>query len=356
MGRKVSEILILFVVSILTIGCVKDKPTGTVTVNNTGNVYIVCEGNMGNGDGSLYNYNPITDSASGDLFKSANNVALGDVFQSMTRIGDSLFLCVNNSDKIVVLDVATKKIAGTISIPKPRYVVSVNSRLSYVSTLYSNKVYAIDPTTLAVKNAIELPYSNSEGMLLQGSTLWVCNWDTSCRSITGIDALTGQKTRTIFLGKYAPHAILADKDGLLWVMSGNVTKGRGAALSRIDPSTGAVVRQLDFPEKSDPVKPVFNKTKDTLWFIQVKYDGSDADNGIYRMSIYDTSLPAAPLIKASKYQYYWALGIDPANGNVYVGDPKGFVQKGQVSIYNTTGDLQKTFSVGVGPGQFYFDK
>ncbi len=356
MDRKISEILILFVISIIAIGCVKDKPASTVAVSNTGNVYIVCEGNMGNGDGSLYNYNPTTDSAAGDLFQSANNVPLGDVFQSMTRIGDSLFLCVNNSDKIVVLDVTTKKIAGTISIPKPRYIVAVNKSLAYVSTLYSNKVYAIDPTTMEVKNAIELPYNNSEGMLLLGGTLWVCNWDTSCSSITGIDALTGQKTRTISIGKYAPHAILADKEGLLWVMSGNVTKGRSAALSRIDPSTGLVVRQLDFAGISDPVKPVFNRTKDTLWFIQVKYDGSVADNGIYRMSIYDTSLPTAPLIKAAKYQYYWALGIDPANGNVYVGDPKGFVQKGQVNIYSATGDLQKTFNVGVGPGQFYFDR
>lgn len=356
MDRKISEILILFLISILTIGCVKDKPTGNFAVNNTGNVYIVCEGNMGNGDGSLYNYNPITDSVSGDLFKSANNMALGDVFQSMTRIGDSLFLCVNNSDKIVVLDAATKKISGTISIPKPRYIVAVNRRLAYVSALYNNNVYAIDPTTLEVKTTIDMPSNNSEGMLLHGGILWVCHWDTSCNSISGIDALSGQIARTISIGKYAPHAILADKDGLLWVMSGNVTKGREAALSRIDPSTGAVVRQLSFPEKLDPVKPVFNKTKDTLWFIQVKYDGSDAANGIYRMSIYDTSLPAAPLIKASKYQYYWALGIDQANGNVYVGDPKGFVQKGQVSIYNTTGNLQKTFNVGVGPGRFYFDK
>lgn len=356
MDRKISEILILFVLSIATIGCVKDKPTGTVVVSSTGNVYIVCEGNMGNGDGSLYNYNTTTDSASGDLFGSANNVPLGDVFQSMTRIGDSLFLCVNNSDKIVVLDVTTKKTAGTISILKPRYIVAVNKSLAYVSTLYSNKVYAIDPTTLKVKGAIEMPYNNSEGMLLQGGTVWVCHWDTSCTSITGIDALTGQKTRTISIGKYAPHAILADKEGLLWVMSGNVAKGRSAALSRIDPSTGLVVRQMDFAGISDPVKPVFNRTKDTIWFIQVKYDGSDADNGIYRMSIYDTMLPIAPLIKASKYQYYWALGIHPANGSVYVGDPKGFVQKGQVSIYNTAGDLQKTFSVGVGPGQFYFDR
>jgi DNA-binding beta-propeller fold protein YncE len=281
---------------------------------------------------------------------------MGDVFQSMTRIGDSLFLCVNNSDKIVVLNVTTKKIAGTISIPKPRYIVAVNRSLAYVSTLYSNKIYTIDPTTLQVKGAIDMPYNNSEGMSLQGGTLWVCHWDTSCRSINGIDALTGQKTRTISIGKYAPHTILADKEGLLWVMSGNVTKGRSAALSRIDPSTGLVVRQLDFAGLSDPVKPVFNRTKDTLWFIQVKYDGSEADNGIYRMSINDTSLPTAPLIKASKFQYYWALGIDPVNGNVYVGDPKGFVQKGQVSIYNTVADLQKTFSVGVGPGQFYFDK
>ena len=356
MGRKAGEILILLVVITLMQACVKDRPTVTVTTSNTGNVYIVCEGNMGNGDGSLYNYNPVTDSVSGDLYKTVNTMPLGDVFQSMTRIGDNLFLCVNNSDKIVVLDAVTKKTKGTIAIPKPRYLVAVNEELAYVSTMYSKKVFGINPTTLQVTGTTETPYYNSEGMTLQGNTLWVCNWDTACSWVTGIDALSGSVARRINIGKYAPHSILADKEGLLWVMSGNVTKGKFAALSRIDPSTGLVVRQYDFPMNSDPIKPVLNRTKDTLWFIQVKYDGSDADNGIYRMSIRDTALPKAPLIKASKYQYYWALGIDAANGNIYVGDPKGFVQKGQVNIYNTEGILQKTFSVGVGPGQFYFGK
>ncbi len=41
----------------------------------------MCEGNFGNGDATLYLYKPEKDSVYGDLYKSANNQPLGDVFQ-----------------------------------------------------------------------------------------------------------------------------------------------------------------------------------------------------------------------------------------------------------------------------------
>ena len=74
------------------------------------------------------------------------------------------------------------------------------------------------------------------------------------------------------------------------------------------------------------------------------------------MGIHDAALPAQPFVAAKQYQYFWALGVDPVTGNIYVGDPKGFVQKGSVYIYQQDATLIKTFSVGLGPGHFYFDE
>lgn len=356
MGRKDSKILILLLL-LLTAGCVKDKP-GTLTPTHIqgGNCYIVCEGNFGNGDGMLYAYNAITDSVSGDVYKATNNQQLGDVFQSMTRMGDSLYLCINNSDKIVVLDATTRKLAGIINIPKPRYIVQVSAERAYVSSLYNNKVYSINPHNLQQTGHTIVPANNTEGMCVIGTNVWVCVWDTGSNKVYAIDATNGNIIKTTTLPGYAPHSILKDKDGLLWVLSGNVVKGRTAALSRIDPSTGAVVRSYIFPAGTDPIKPVFNNTKDTLYFIEVKYDGSNTHNGIYRMSINDNALPETPFIQAAQYQYFWALGIDPATGYIYTGDPRGFVQKGIVQITKQDGTKLSSFEVGLGPGQFYFDK
>ncbi len=353
MGREGCKILILFL-GVWLAGCVKDKPQYTPPYISSGNVAIVCEGNLGNGDGTLYIYNTATDSVAGDLYKAANGQQPGDVFQSMTRIGDSLYLCVNNSDKIVVIDAHTYKLAGTISIPKPRYILPISKRKAYVSTLFSTKLYTIDPTDLQVLGATILPYQNPEGMCLVGGSLFVCPWDTMCNKILKIDAETGQIIQAIQVPGYAPHAVLVDKEQMLWVVSGNPVKRRAAAITRIDPSTGSVLKSYTLPVDADPIKPAFNTTRDTLYFIEVQYNGSAENNGIYRMGIHEATVPTTPFIKAAKYQYYWALGIEPSTGNIYVGDPKGFIQKGNVLVYNTAGTLLQTFNVGLGPGQFYF--
>ena len=67
-------------------------------------------------------------------------------------------------------------------------------------------------------------------------------------------------------------------------------------------------------------------------------------------------LPQSLFIPAQALQYFWALGVDPATNRIYVGDPKGFIQQGNVSVYQTNGDLIRSFTVGLGPGYFYFDR
>jgi hypothetical protein len=354
MGRKDLKILILLLALQLS-ACVKDKPTEiSHHSTSTGNVYIVCEGNLGSGNGSLYAYSTTTNEVSGDLYKSANSGSLGDVFQSMIRMGDGLYLCINNSDKIVVLNAITHKEAGTISIPKPRYILPVSRNKAYVSSLYNNRIYTIDPQTLQTTGHEQIPFNNTEGMCQKGGALYICPWDTACNKIYTTNALWGGTPTPIQIAGYAPHAVLEDKEQMLWVLSGNVVKGCTPALTRINPSTGHILSSFNFTAGSDPIKPTFNPTKDTLYFIQVKYDGSTADNGIYRMAINAAALPETPFIQASQYQYFWALGIDPGTGNIYVGDPKGFLQKGDVTIYRPDGMQITSFKVGLGPGQFYF--
>lgn len=355
MDRKAGNLLILLCT--LLWGCVKDKPTPPDSgAGATGNVYIVCEGSLSNGNATLYLYNPVTDSVFGDVYRAVNQQPLGDVFQSMTQIGDSLYLCINNSDKITVLQKGSHKWVGNIAIPKPRYITPVRAGLAWVSTLFSNKLYAIDPHQQKVLHITQLPGQNPEGMCLHMGALYVCPWDTAINAIYQLNAETGQLLQTIQIGGYAPHSILVDKEQMLWVLSGNVTKGRQAAWTRIDPSTGNILKTYTFATGTDPVKPILNNTRDTLYYIQVKYDGTATNNGVYRMPITATELPTVPFVAGAAYQYYWALGIEPGSGHIYLADPKGFVQKGMAHVYRPDGTLLHSFATGLGPGQFYFDK
>jgi YVTN family beta-propeller protein len=337
--------------------CVKDKPNPANNTAATGNgsTFIVCEGNFGAGDATLFASNAAADSVFGDLYEAANGQPMGDVFQSMTRIGDRYFLCVNSSDKVIAINTTTHKAEGVINIPKPRYVLAVGASKAYVTTLYSNKVYIINTQTLQQTGTIELPALNTEGMCLYNASVFITAWDTANNKVYRIDPTTDKLIQTITTSGYAPQAALVDREQMLWILSGNQTKGKTAAWTRIDPSTGIALATYTFPATADVLKPQMNLTKDTLYFIAVNYKGGTDNNGIYRMGIHAAALPAQPFIAAQRYQYFWGLGINPANSNIYVGDPRGFTQKGLVTIYRPDGTLLHTFAVGRGPGMFCFN-
>lgn len=360
MGRKnYKAVGLWFALALLLFSaCKKDKPdTGKAGGNITGNkVYVTCEGSLGNGNSALSLIQLNSGDISEDIFKSANNGGtLGDVFQSMELIGDRFFLCVNNSDKIVIIDKNNHQQVGTINVPRPRYILQVNPEKAYVSTIFSDKVYIINPQTLAVTGSVTMPYQNPEGMLLHNGAAYIATWDTAGNKIYKVNTATDKIEQEIPVAGYAPHAVLEDVNGNLWVLSGNVYKGKAAALTCIDPANGNIIKSFLFPPKADPIRPVFNNTKNVLYFIEVNYNGGTEYNGIYRMNINDASLPAVPLIPAQQFQYYWALGIAPQDGKIYVGDPKGFVQKGAVYVYDTDGKQVDKFDVSLGPGHFFFD-
>ena len=366
MGRTVRQVLTYSLFACLFFAaCNKDRqntasPTtpGQAPPNVTPgerNVYVVCEGSLGNGNASLYMQSLSSLVLYENVYLTVNGKSLGDVFQSMERIDDQLFLCINNSDKILVVDAKTRAYKGTINIPKPRYIQEVNPDKAYVSTLFSNKVYIINPKTLQVTGTIEMPAKNPEGMMILGSRAYICTWDTACNKVYIVSILTDQVTDSYTIAGYAPQHALVDRDGFVWVLSGNVQKNKRAALTKLAPGSADIVQSFQFKELQDPIKPVFNNAGDMLYFIGVDYNGTSGYNGIFRMNVSDGALPAAPLIPAQKLQYFYGLGIDPLTDDIYVGDPKGFVQKGTVTVYNDKGEQKRVFEVGVGPAYFYFD-
>src|SRR5690348_1825716 len=229
MGRKNNQTIskLLLACIVFFTACVKDEPnpsTPPVVIDSINNVYIVCEGSLGNGNSSLGLYQTEDGQTFEDIYKAANDQQLGDVLQSITPIGDRFFLCVNNSDKVVVINKKDHKLVGTISIPKPRYILPINDHKAYVSTLFGKKLYVIDPQAMSVTNIIDLPYENAEGMLLRDGIVYVCPWDTATDKVLLMDVNTDAIKQTVTVAGRAPQEIVTDKNGKLWVLSGNVYK------------------------------------------------------------------------------------------------------------------------------------
>lgn len=357
MGRKNNKVVNCLLFCLLFIAaCKKDKPDDIVKPpisDSTDKVYIVCEGSLGSGNSSLDVYDLETATVHNDVYNAANNKMLGDIFQSMVRIGDRYFLSVNNSDKIVVLNSSDHKEVGTIAVKQPRYILPLSADKAYVSTLYSNKIYILNTSSLQVTGSIDLPAMNAEEMLLNNGKVYACGWDTASDKVFVINPATDAIEKNIAVAGRAPQSIVADNGGNLWVLGGNVEKGKKASLTQLSPN-GDLLKSYIFPDKADAMKLLFDSKEQMLYFIEVNYKGETTNNGIYRMALTDAQLPDKPLIQAQKFQYFWGIGIDK-QGDLYVADPKGFIQQGLVDVYDTKGNKKKTFNTGVGPGHFYFE-
>ena len=345
---------------LLSASCSKqggDAPIPPPVPTGPGRVLVVCEGSLGLGNSTLTVLpGDSTERVIEDAFQSANGQFLGDIFQSITRIGTDWALCINNSDRVLLVDGKTFKLKTSATLPKPRYLLEVAPGKAYVSTLFSNKIYVLNTASFTVLNTIEMPAQNPEGMLLHNGQVLVACWDTACSQLYQIDPASDEIVAQKALPARAPQEIIKDATGKLWVLAGNDPKGVPSTFTVLNGDNFTVEKRFSFAAGKDVLKPVFNVTADTLYWLSVDYyNAGPGQSGVFRMPVSAQSLPQTAFVPSGNLQYFWGLGIHPHTGNIYVADPKGFTQRGEVLVYTPAGQFLRHYPTGVGPGRFYFE-
>lgn len=337
------KVILSFIGLSLMVACKDDKPE-TTSNPDTGskNVWVLNEGNYSAGNSALGVYNLDSKEYSDNVFQTINNRQLGDVLQSATEIDGEVFLVVNNSGKIEVVNEETFESTGTISgLTSPRYVVQVSPSQALVSDLFSDSLAVIDPATKKITDYINIS-SSSEEMVKVGSKVFITN--TYSTHITVLD-LTDNSTSTITT-TFNPSAIGTDKNGKVWVLcGGDATNSVNGALELINPSSESIENTIDLGSASYSNKLVFNTNGDSLYYMT---------GSVYKMPINATSAPTTPIIDGASFNYaIYGIGYDAANNELWIGDAKDFNQKGEVFIYSSSGNLKSSFGVNVNPNGFY---
>jgi len=330
------------------ISCVKDKPIvqnnenpSSVYTGETGRIFVLNEGNFGSGNGSVSLYEPYSGSVTEDYFFKQNNTQAGDVVQSMFKHNGSYFLVVNNSGKIYKLN-AGFKITGTLSgLTSPRYLIPLQYNRLMVTDLYSNTLTIFDPDNMQVVQTIAFP-GWGERMEKYLNKIFITNMKKNFLYV--FDIYSSQITDSIPVAK-GSHSLQWDKNGKLWVLcNGDIMQSVPGALYRINPVTHQVEWSASFAS-GNPHSLCINPTRDTLYYIL---------NGIYRISINATQLPSSVFIPQGNKNFY-ALGVHPSSGNLYVSDAKDYLQKSDIYVYRSNGTLLGSFKAGIISGNFFFD-
>jgi YVTN family beta-propeller protein len=311
---------------------------------NQGVVFIGSEGNFQFGNADLTVLDKSNYALFSDVFLQANKFKLGDVLQSIYMHEQKVYLVVNNSQKIEIISPQNYVSLGSINgFTSPRYMVAKENK-AFVSEYYANAIRVVDLVSKQITSTITIP-GWAEEMLWLNNKLYVCNANRN--QILVIDATTNALTDSITVGT-EPVSITADYAGHIWVLcKGSKTKQVHPTLHKINATSGAVDLQLQAGVYDDEARELcINAAKQTLYWIS---------KHVYAMPVAATQVPALPFVYNNKQTFY-ALGFDADAGELFVADAIDYVQKSMIYRYNEGGALKGQFKAGINTGHFAFYK
>ena len=314
-------------------------------------LFVVNEGNFQYGNATLSYYDPSTKSVQNEVFYRANAMKLGDVAQSMVIRNGIGWVVVNNSHVVFAIDINTFKEVGRITnLTSPRYIHFLSDEKAYITQIWDNRIFIVNPKKLAITGYITCPNmtmesGSTEQMVQKGKYVYVNCWSYQNR-ILKIDTETDQIVDELIIG-IQPTSLALDANGKLWTVTDGGYEGspygyEAPALYRINPEEMQVEQRFDFAFGDSPSE------------IQINGDGTEIywiNEDIWRMNVNDESLPVTPFLP-TKGTIYYGLTVSPYNGDVYVADAIDYVQMGKIYRYSAVGDSIDEFYAGIIPGAF----
>jgi YVTN family beta-propeller protein len=349
---------ILFIaIIILFSSCddMKDIPTPVdlpATPGESGQMYVLSEGlfNMNNSTLSLLNFDNRT--IQSDFFLAENNRGLGDTANDMKRYGSKLWIVVNVSSQVEVLDVRSG-----ISIKRiPFFNASGVARQPRYITFYGNKAYVcsfdgtverIDTTSMAIE-AVTTVGRNPDGITAVNGKLYVSNsggldipnYDNTV-SVVDINSFTETKKITVGMN---PFKLEADSRGDVYVVSRGNNSTIKSTWSRINSQTDEVAQTFDSLQVVN-----FTIHNDTAYIYN--YDFMTSTYWVKTFNCRTEQLISSNFITdGTTMERPFSITVNPVNGNVYIPDARNYTVKGDILCFNRNGRLlYKIASIGLNP-------
>ncbi len=337
--------LLSFVLFITILSCKKNDNTPTVTPSVTTGVYTLNQGLYGQNNTMLTYYDFASTTPTTDYFKNVNGFGLGDTGSDFIIYGGKVYIVINVSGYVAVADAASAKFKDTIDFKNagvnrgPENIVGFGSNVFVSST--DGTVAVIDTTTLAINKFITVG-SNPAQMAVSGNNLYVSNTGgfspTYDSTVSVIDLTSLTETAKITVG-INPGSIAADNSGNIYVAC---TGNYGSVVPKIVKvalSTNQVILSAD--TAAGTIR-YYNNTLITTG----GYLGA-ANVGILNPADFSAVRPSFVTDGTTLINPY-GLDIDPATGDVYVGDAVDYISSGNVYCFDKTG--KKKFNFSTSPG------
>lgn len=312
-------------------------------------LYVLSEGLMNSNNSTLTYYNYENKELVSDQFSALNGRGLGDTGSDIKVYGSKMYIVVNVSSTLEVLDAKTGLSIKKIDLKEnnvgrqPRFIV-FNKNKAFISN-YDGTVAVLDTAALAIEKYIKVG-SSPEQMAVANGKLYVANsgginypnYDKTV-SVVDLNSLTEIKKITVVEN---PRGVVADQYGDVYVFSTGNYDDVKSSMATIDSKTDLVKTQVDFSGGSMVINgdygyiPTFDgKVK----VFNVKTEKVEKENFITD----DTKITAA-----------YGIAVDELTGEVFVTDAKNYVTNGEVFCFDKEGKRKYSIQAGLLPNNVVF--
>lgn len=356
----------LFLVVAVMLGfssCLNDKDDPEIIIDpsmSTTGVYVVNAGIMSMSSGTLSYFDYQNSTIYNNVFRDTNGVEIGDTFNDGIVYDNKIYLAVNGSNVIHVVDRSTLKLEKTIVLDKeksgPRRLAGYNGNI-YV-TLFSGYLAKINTKTLTVTETIEIG-PNPEAIVVYENQLYVAvsdalnqNTESSDACIAVVDPGKMAVTKRIQAGKNLTD--LATNGSALFVLS----SGEYESMTWKQINYG--VKKVDGDKVSDILFAATDMViKDnTIYYIDNGYLVESVSYGKYDIN----SGSKSNWIEASEVQFPAGIGIDPTTGDAFIlsnnmgeGGYADYTSPGYMVHYAIDGAYKGKYNTGVCPTRVFFN-
>ncbi len=339
-------LLALLAVGTVFTGCKKDDPEEVPVEGRK--VFVGYAGNFGQANAGLTVKNLATGDVTGEAYSEVNGEQLGGTLQSITGIGDNIYMCASVTSEgidagVVVINSTSLEKVGKIPCINPQYVSAIGNNQAVITNYtYGGTGLSVDLVDLGnntILNSIAIPEAARQIVSVGNKSYFI---NTMKSYLYVIDHASFTISDSIEVGMPASDVIV-DENDQLWVgigqAWGSTDKGK---LVKINPSNNTVELSLEANDKIG--KLAYSPTEDAI----IYEDGG----AIYEMSISATTLPTEALATLNATAFY-ALGVDGETGDIYVSDAVDYASPSIITQYNKDGGVVSTFNSG-GPSAASF--
>lgn len=356
MMGKVKHLLFVLLAGSLLIACddlVSIVPDQNDPITGTGALYILCDGNYSLNNSTLGVYDFSNKALTVDFFQTKNERKLGDTGNDLQRFGSKLYVVVNGSSQVEVLDARTGKslrqipfFNGTVA-RQPRSIAFWEDN-AYVCS-FDGTVARIDTASLEIEVFVEVG-RNPDGITASNNKLYMSNSggldygsDLSYdNTVSVISTETFTEEKRIFVGQN-PGRIKADNYGYVYVsVRGDYKNGTGKWVC-IDTQSDEVAATYDFPVTN------FDFCGDKAYFYSYDETSKESSIGVFNLRS-KTVETNAFIADGTMLKTPYGITADPESGAVFITDAGDYISSGDVYCFSEAGILSyKLSNVGVNP-------